>query len=98
VSYSDEVAVFATIPVTMDFVVSGFVAYSAVMGSSLRSRMVFLFGLNTAVGTHFTVIVGFTMGVRGLFMGDNLANGVWEKVGFCFCWVCFGQGASEKRL
>jgi len=45
-------------------------------GSSLRSRMVFLFGLNNVVGTHFTVIVGFTIGVGGLFMGENLAGGV----------------------
>jgi len=67
-------------------------------GSSLRSRTVFLFGLNMAVGTHFTVIVGFTMGVRGLFMEENLANGVLEKAWFCFHWVCFGQGALEKRM
>ena len=60
--------------------------------------MVFLFELNTVVGTHLTVIVGFMMGVGGLFMGENLADGVWEKVGFCFCCVCFGQGVSGKRM
>jgi len=35
--------------------------------------MDFLFGLYIVVGTHFSVIVGFTMGVRSLFMGENLA-------------------------
>ena len=50
------------------------------------------------VGTHFIVIVGFMMGVRGLFIGENLADGVLEKAGFCFHWVCFGQGASGKRM
>ena len=43
--------------------------------------MVFLFGLNMAVGTHFTAIVGFMMGVGGLFMGENLANGVLFSLG-----------------
>ena len=36
---------------------------------------------NMIVGTRFMVIEGFTMGVGGLFMGENLANGVWEKAG-----------------
>jgi len=60
--------------------------------------MVFLFGLNTVEGTHFTVIVGFMMGVRGLFMGKNLADGVREKVGFCFHCICFRQKALGKRM
>jgi len=38
------------------------------------------------------------MGVRGLFRGKNLADGVWEREGFCFHWVSFGQGASRKRM
>jgi len=53
-------------------------------GLLLRLRMVFFFGLNTAVGTHFTVIVGFTMGVGDLFIRENLTDGVQEKAGFCF--------------
>ena len=44
------------------------------------------------------MIVGFMMGVEDLFMGENLADGVREKVWFCFYWVCFGQEASEKRM
>ena len=60
--------------------------------------MVFLFGLNVAVVTHFAVKVGFIMGVRGLFMGEKLANGVQEKAGFCFCCICFGQWASENKM
>ena len=60
--------------------------------------MVFLFGLNVAVGTHFAMKVGFMIGVGGLFMGENLADGVQEKVGFCFCCICFGRGASGNRM
>jgi len=65
-------------------------------GLSLRLRMVFLFGLNTMVGTHFTVIVGFMMGVRGLFMGENLINGVQKKAGFCFIGSVLGRRHQEK--
>ena len=68
-------------------------------GSLLRSRTIFLSGrLNIAVDTHFMVIVGFTMGIRGLFIGDNLTDRIWEKAGFCFHWVCFGWEASENRM
>ena len=55
--------------------------------------MVFLFRLNTAVGPHFTVIMGFTIGVGGLFMEENLTDVVQEKAGFCF-----GQEALGNRM
>ena len=60
--------------------------------------MVFLFRLNIMMGTHFMVIVGFTMSVRGLFMGENLADGVQEKAGFCFHCICFGHGVSGNKM
>ena len=41
---------------------------------------------------------GLYDGVGGLFIGENLADGVLEKVGFHFHWVCFGQGALGKRM
>ena len=118
-SYSDKVAVFATIPVTVDFVMSGLVADGAVMHlqllfresgdgrGSLFNRITWVFAeiedgfsfwVELVVGACFTVIVGFTMGVRDLFMEENLADGVQERAGFCFHWVCFGRRASGKRM
>ena len=60
--------------------------------------MVFLFRLNTTVGIHFIVIVGFMMGVGGLFIEENLADRVREKAGFCFCCICFGWGALRNKM
>ena len=53
---------------------------------------------NMIVGTRFMVIEGFTMGVGGLFMGENLADRVWEKVGAGFCQVCVGRAALGNRM
>jgi len=50
------------------------------------------------VGTRLAVKVGFTMGVGGLFMRENLTDGVREKAGFCFCCICFGQGVSGNKM
>jgi len=60
--------------------------------------MVFLFRLNAVVGTCFMVIVGFMMGVRGLFMRANLTDGFQEKAGFCFRCICFGRGVSGNKM
>ena len=50
------------------------------------------------VGTRFMVIEGFTMGVGGLFMGENLAGGVWEKAGAGFRRVCVGRAVLGNRI
>jgi len=44
------------------------------------------------------VIEGFTMGVGGLFMGENLGDGVWKKAGAGFRWVCVLDCNSDKTL
>jgi len=38
------------------------------------------------------------MGVGGLFIGENLADGVSEKVGAGFHWICLRGEALGNRM
>jgi len=60
--------------------------------------MVFPVGVNLAVGVRFTVIEDFTMGVGGLFIGENLADGVSEKAEAGFHWIFLRGEALENRM
>jgi len=60
--------------------------------------MVFLVGVNLAVGVCFTVIEDFTMGVSGPFIGENLADGVSEKVGAGFHRICLRGEVLGNRM
>jgi len=60
--------------------------------------MVFLIGVNLVVGVRFTVIEDFTMGVGGLFIEENLADGVSEKAGAGFRQICLRGEALGNRM
>ena len=58
----------------------------------------FSFQVEHGGGYSFYSDCGFHDGGQGLFMGENLTDGVRERAEFCFHWVCFGQGALGKRM